>query len=63
MSLIIVEYLVDDGHGPEPHRWVVPDDVTVGELVELVDNNPNIRPQKLTITSAGEWPPDVARHG
>ena len=55
MARILLEYDIVDGAIRETHRWVVPDDTAVGEILEMVDNTTSIDRETVRIFSVSEW--------
>jgi hypothetical protein len=54
-EMVLLEYDIVDGDIRETHRWLMPDNTTIGEIIEYVDNSPTVDRESVRIFSAGEW--------
>lgn len=52
---VLLQYDVVDGDVRETHRFIVPGDTLVEEIIEHVDNSPNIDRESVRILGVTEW--------
>ena len=53
--MVLIEYDIIDGTIRETHRWVVNSNATLGDVMEHIDNSPNIDLGSVRIFSVGVW--------
>ena len=52
---VMLQYFVLDGESGDTHRWIISEDTTVGEILEMVDNTATIDRETVRIYSVSEW--------
>jgi hypothetical protein len=53
-SKVLLQYDVVDGPIRETHRWVIPEDTTVADIIEHVENSPYIDRESVRIFGVSE---------